>query len=316
MILRGAMRPHILPALALIAVGGLGCSGNVCNEAAAICGAPEDVSADQCKNNEERFAQCIVDRGECSVGTTVDCAKASTPTVGGGTSGTISLRIIEVQYPDSVSINVMAEIRNVSDPSPLAVAGPLFLIEDSQQNLHTGYGGCAGGEFLATGGATTCDLQFSLEAGRTPTVLRYADGAARTAQVRFPVLSCGRGSEDTEANCNDGCSNDGDRFVDCDDRDCQFTNVCRGMCAMGPENTEAACSDGCSNDDDDFIDCADFDCGQTMTCGGGNCDSGPEDNLQACSDGCSNDGDRFIDCDDFDCCAVRLDCPAGTACGM
>jgi hypothetical protein len=33
-----------------------------------------------------------------------------------------------------------------------------------------------------------------------------------------------------------------------------------GMCTSGPENTLAACTDGCSNDGDRFIDCDDFDC--------------------------------------------------------
>lgn len=293
------------------------CSGNVCNDAAAICGAPQEASADQCQGKEEAFAQCIVDAGECSVPTTVDCAKASTSVVpNGSNTGSIGLRIIEVMYPDAATIEVQVQISNNSDPNPLAVAGPLFMLEDTQANLHTGAGICEGGEFLATGGKATCNVQFTLEANRTPSVLRYGDGA-RSAQTPFPTIACTRGREDTEAACNDGCSNDGDRFSDCDDRDCQYTEVCRAMCASGPENTEAACSDGCSNDEDDFVDCNDFDCGQTMVCGGSSgCTSGPENTVLACSDGCSNDGDRFVDCEDYDCCPVRTDCPAGTACGM
>lgn len=39
------------------------------------------------------------------------------------------------------------------------------------------------------------------------------------------------------------------------------------MCRMGPENTVAACSDGCSNDGDNFVDCNDFDCCNLVACG-------------------------------------------------
>jgi hypothetical protein len=98
-----------------------------------------------------------------------------------------------------------------------------------------------------------------------------------------------------------------------------------GMCASGPENTLAACTDGCSNDGDRFVDCDDFDCCGLGSCApcrdagppvdAGMCTSGPENTLAACSDGCSNDGDRFADCEDFDCCGVRRDCPPTSACG-
>jgi hypothetical protein len=89
------------------------------------------------------------------------------------------------------------------------------------------------------------------------------------------------------------------------------------------ENTVVACTDGCSNDTDTFIDCNDFDCCGVVPCGmGTSCASacvGPrvmENTLVTCSDGCSNDGDRFVDCEDRDCCTVRTDCPATSACGM
>lgn len=35
---------------------------------------------------------------------------------------------------------------------------------------------------------------------------------------------------------------------------------CSAVCAKGPETTLAACSDGCSNDGDNYVDCNDFDC--------------------------------------------------------
>lgn len=98
------------------------------------------------------------------------------------------------------------------------------------------------------------------------------------------------------------------------------------VCTLGPEDTAAACSDGCSNDGDRFVDCDDRDCcgaiqgcpqssfcGRLTDAGTVSCLPGPEDNVAACSDGCSNDGDRFSDCDDFDCCGL-VSCGAGTAC--
>lgn len=37
-------------------------------------------------------------------------------------------------------------------------------------------------------------------------------------------------------------------------------------CAEGPENTPAACTDGCSNDGDAYIDCDDFNCCDVVAC--------------------------------------------------
>jgi hypothetical protein len=40
-------------------------------------------------------------------------------------------------------------------------------------------------------------------------------------------------------------------------------------CAAGAENTAAACDDGCSNDGDGYVDCDDFDCCSVVTCAPG-----------------------------------------------
>jgi hypothetical protein len=92
-------------------------------------------------------------------------------------------------------------------------------------------------------------------------------------------------------------------------------------CSFGAEDTPAACSDGCSNDGDSFVDCNDFDCCDVVdcpsdsVCGKKNqCQPGPENTVSACSDGCSNDDDNYVDCDDYDCCDV-VSCPATSACG-
>jgi hypothetical protein len=37
-------------------------------------------------------------------------------------------------------------------------------------------------------------------------------------------------------------------------------------CTSGPENTTAACSDGCSNDGDMYVDCNDFNCCNVVAC--------------------------------------------------
>ncbi len=87
------------------------------------------------------------------------------------------------------------------------------------------------------------------------------DDAASTADSG----GCRSGPEDTPAACADGCSNDGDAYVDCDDYDCRGLAVC-GSCASGSENTDAACSDGCSNDGDMYVDCDDFDCAGVSVC--------------------------------------------------
>lgn len=43
----------------------------------------------------------------------------------------------------------------------------------------------------------------------------------------------------------------------------------RAACAAGPENTVAACTDGCSNDGDPYIDCDDYDCCDIVACAKG-----------------------------------------------
>jgi len=167
-------------------------------------------------------------------------------------------------------------------------------------------------------------------------------GRRPDAGPRPPAPACDGAvtPETTLDACSDGCDDDANGFVDCDDRncctartDCPTTSYCGRLpacappCVSGPESTLAACSDGCSNDGDTFIDCEDrdccavrSDCAPATYCGrtavdAGPCASGPENTLTACSDGCSNDGDTFIDCEDRDCCAVRTDCAPATYCG-
>jgi hypothetical protein len=48
-----------------------------------------------------------------------------------------------------------------------------------------------------------------------------------------PSSSCSLGSEETAAACSDGCSNDGDRYIDCEDFDCCPVVSCAPGTACG-----------------------------------------------------------------------------------
>ncbi len=107
-------------------------------------------------------------------------------------------------------------------------------------------------------------------------------GGAGTENVCGKPGGTNSTAENTDALCSDGISNDGDRFVDCDDFDCSQNpkvTVCR---SSGVENTNALCSDGVSNDGDRFVDCDDFDCSDNpavTVCGDGPVGSTPSETL-------------------------------------
>ena len=136
--------------------------------------------------------------------------------------------------------------------------------------------------------------------------------------------------ENTVALCTDGKDNDGNKYIDCNDKGCCGIVDCSdepaSYCGKGnaggssggtKENTAALCKDGKDNDGDGFKDCDDYDCCDLETCGSttacgkqggtggsGGSSSGKENTVALCSDGKDNDGDKFIDCDDYDCCDV------------
>lgn len=206
----------------------------------------------------------------------------------------------------------------------------------------TGEWACSNGLDDDCDGFTDCNdfsCCSSVMCDSTTSCGRRDGGAPRDAGPP-PACDGAVGPETSAAACSDGCSNDGDAFVDCEDRDCCAVRtdcaastfcgrppVCAPPCAAGAENTSAACADGCSNDGDAFIDCEDRDCcavrddcSPTSFCGrasvdAGPCSAGAENTLGACTDGCSNDGDTFVDCEDRDCCSVRSDCGPSTYCG-
>ncbi len=101
--------------------------------------------------------------------------------------------------------------------------------------------------------------------------------------------------------CANGCDDDGDDFVDCDEFDCKGVGSCPtkdGTSCAGTsapdENTAELCDDGCDNNADGFVDCNDFGCQ-----GIGKCIQ--ENSNTTCSDGLDNDGNGFIDCEDNGC---------------
>ncbi len=110
------------------------------------------------------------------------------------------------------------------------------------------------------------------------------------ARVDFGTMCTTTPTEDTVALCSDGCDNNGNAFVDCDDfACCSVRSDCPAGTACGTPRPDAGPVTPCA----------------TMS---------PETSLAQCSDGCDNDGNRFFDCNDFACCDFRSDCPMGTAC--
>jgi hypothetical protein len=142
--------------------------------------------------------------------------------------------------------------------------------------------------------------------------------------------------ENTVALCSDGIDNDGNNFVDCNDKGCcgvvdcsaMPTSYCGKKGAGGaggaggasgtPENTAALCADGQDNDGNGFIDCNDKGCCSVVDCsadptsycgkkgagGSGGASGTPENTVALCSDGIDNDGNKYIDCNDKGCCGV------------
>lgn len=106
------------------------------------------------------------------------------------------------------------------------------------------------------------------------------------------VVTCGGElvHENTIETCSDGCSNDGNRYVDCEERSC-----------CGIDGLECGPSTFCGTHDTPSTSCT----GAIV----------PENTAERCADECSNDEDPFVDCDDYDCCDV-VECGSETMCGM
>ncbi|MBK8169047.1 MAG: hypothetical protein IPK60_01730 [Sandaracinaceae bacterium] len=198
-----------------------------------------------------------------------------------------------------------------------------------------------GNSFVDCNDFGCCDVRT--DCGPTTACGRPRDGGA-------PAMACDGGSEfeTTIAACSDGCDNDGNNFVDCNDFACCSLVTCGTDTACGRrdggstvvtctgplvhENTVETCTDGCSNDGNAYVDCEDRNCCgiEGVTCTGTTyCATNttpstgcvgeivPENTAERCADACSNDDDPFIDCDDYDCCDVSgVTCGTDTMCGM
>jgi len=73
--------------------------------------------------------------------------------------------------------------------------------------------------------------------------------------------------ETGEEQCSDGCDNDGDGLVDCNDKTgCNWQYRHIAACATSKEDTIEKCSDGWDNDGDGFTDCNDAGCWNMEMC--------------------------------------------------
>jgi len=119
-------------------------------------------------------------------------------------------------------------------------------------------------------------------------------------------------TEDSPERCRDGCDNDGDGYVDCDDFDCSRSTAVelRLLCAGAEEGAPETCTDGLDNDGDGSADCADPSCRRPNDpLLGPVCSESAPERLgqwvvtpdERCADGIDNDLDGFTDCADWDC---------------
>ena len=62
-------------ALAICGLFAVGCGGNVCEDAAEICGSADgEDGSGECTGSAETLSQCIVDADSCTAETLIDCA--------------------------------------------------------------------------------------------------------------------------------------------------------------------------------------------------------------------------------------------------
>lgn len=106
--------------------------------------------------------------------------------------------------------------------------------------------------------------------------------------------------EDDMTACADGCDNDGDSFVDCQDDDC--ARFAATLCLDTMENTIGRCSDGIDNDGDGPFDCNDPNCFASPDPTIDEfCELAEENTVEECMDGLDNDANSFTDCADRGC---------------
>lgn len=143
--------------------------------------------------------------------------------------------------------------------------------------------GCTGNAIATPTQSRYCRLAFSVTIGELPAKLYLNDNGVTTVAtfdgVSGPQSLCAtRGPEDTIAACTDGCNNDGDGYMDCEERECcpliggcPSTSYCgrnQPQCVRGAEGEPfTTCLDRCDNDGDGAMDCNEAACCDVLACG-------------------------------------------------
>jgi endonuclease YncB( thermonuclease family) len=142
--------------------------------------------------------------------------------------------------------------------------------------------GCDDSSIARPSQSRFCRVAFAVNAGETPRTLYLAVTGAPVAGsfdgiLGPPALCAVRGPEDSVAACTDGCNNDGDGFMDCEDRDCcpliggcpsnTYCGRNQPECVAGAEGAFTTCLDRCDNDDDGAMDCNEAACCDVLVCG-------------------------------------------------
>lgn len=180
-------------------------------------------------------------------------------------------------------LRVEVFLENVRSEAPVPAVPAVFRVETGAGTAHEAISASScGAALLEQGRSASCDLVFDLPVEGRPSTLLY-DALGRSFSASFaevsgpPPLCPVPSDESTVAACNDGCNNDGDPYLDCDDADCCAVRsdcasgtYCGGSqteCVSGPETTVAGCEDACDNEGDDQIDCGDSGCCDLVACG-------------------------------------------------
>lgn len=174
-------------------------------------------------------------------------------------------------------------LENARSETPIPAGFTAFRLETTAGTAHDALASSSCGlSVLEQGRSASCEVIFEISRDDRPNTLLY-EALGRSYSASFegvsapPPLCPEPGDESTLAACNDGCNNDGDPYVDCEDADCcavrsdcAYGTYCGGAepeCVPGPETTVPGCEDACDNEGDDQIDCGDADCCDLVACG-------------------------------------------------
>ena len=159
---------------------------------------------------------------------------------GNGGGPAAQLRVSEIDVSESL-LEVTVVLENTDEAEPLPVAPSLFRVVDSDQSADAAFLGiCDGGAFLYQGGRVTCALQLPWTAERAASEIVWAEPGGRSVSGAVGG-ECAVRAESTAEACRDRCSNDGDRFPDCDDFDCSRTSTASGWSSARRSRRAARC---------------------------------------------------------------------------